>query len=162
MTTIQIEPYQDADKEQLIDLILTIQTQEFGVPITIHDQPDLQNIPQFYQKDAGNFWVAKWDGLVIGTTALIDIGHAQCALRKMFVAKEHRGKEKNVAQKLLSAALAWAQSKKVREIYLGTTALFLAAHRFYEKNHFQEVAKEELPSQFPVMAIDTKFYVYRL
>jgi predicted N-acetyltransferase YhbS len=41
---------------------------------------------------------------------------------------------------------------------LGTTAKFLAAHRFYEKNGFREIAQTELPASFPVMTVDTKFY----
>jgi N-acetylglutamate synthase-like GNAT family acetyltransferase len=52
--------------------------------------------------------------------------------------------------------------KGVREIFLGTTSAFLAAHRFYEKNGFGEIAKTELPAAFPVMAIDSKFYLLRL
>jgi RimJ/RimL family protein N-acetyltransferase len=50
----------------------------------------------------------------------------------------------------------------VTEIYLGTTAEFLAAHRFYEKNGFKEIAKSQLPPAFPIMAVDTKFYKQQL
>ena len=49
-------------------------------------------------------------------------------------------------------------SHAVREVYLGTTAKFLAAHRFYEKNGFVEIDHSELPESFPVMVVDTKFY----
>jgi hypothetical protein len=48
----------------------------------------------------------------------------------------------------------------MREIYLGTTAKFLAAHRFYEKNGFEELLQSELPARFPLMSVDTKFYRY--
>ncbi len=34
---------------------LHIQQNEFKVPITINEQPDLMDIENFYQKD-GNFW----------------------------------------------------------------------------------------------------------
>jgi hypothetical protein len=44
------------------------------------------------------------------------------------------------------------------DIFLGTTAKFLAAHRFYEKNGFHEIGRDELPAAFPVMTVDTKFY----
>jgi hypothetical protein len=46
----------------------------------------------------------------------------------------------------------------VRDIFLGTTGKFLAAHRFYEKNAFTEIDAAELPPAFPRMAVDTKFY----
>ena len=39
-------------------VILPIQREEFGISITLEDQPDLRNIPAFYQTGAGNFWLA--------------------------------------------------------------------------------------------------------
>jgi GNAT superfamily N-acetyltransferase len=80
----------------------------------------------------------------------------------MFVHKDYRGKEHGTGQFLLNTLLAWAQQKDYSEIYLGTTAKFLAAHRFYEKNNFKEVEVAELPTQFPRMAVDVKFYRYGL
>jgi hypothetical protein len=44
------------------------------------------------------------------------------------------------------------------EVYLGTTEKFFAAHRFYEKNGFREIAQTKLPASFPIMTVDTKFY----
>jgi N-acetylglutamate synthase-like GNAT family acetyltransferase len=76
----------------------------------------------------------------------------------MFVAEPFRGKEHGVAQRLLQELLHWATTKRVANVYLGTTAKFLAAHRFYEKNGFAEIDKAELPESFPIMAVDTKFY----
>jgi N-acetylglutamate synthase-like GNAT family acetyltransferase len=155
---IKIEPYTDPYKQQVIDLILPIQQEEFNIPITAAEQPDLQQIPAFYQKGNGNFWLAITDSGVIGTISLLDIGHRQGALRKMFVHRNYRGKEHGTAQLLLNTLLQWAQQKKFAEIYLGTTAKFLAAHRFYEKNNFKEVSIAELPEQFPRMEVDVKFY----
>jgi GNAT superfamily N-acetyltransferase len=76
----------------------------------------------------------------------------------MFVAAAFRGAEQGVARKLLDTLIAWCRSKGIRELYLGTTARFLAAHRFYEKNGFTEIARETLPAGFQVMSVDTKFY----
>ena len=66
-----------------------------------------------------------------------------------------------MAGKLLDTLLAHARSRRVSAIYLGTTDKFLAAHRFYEKRNFKEVQKAELPASFPVMVVDSKFYVLR-
>jgi hypothetical protein len=33
-----------------------------------------------------------------------------------------------------------------------------AAHRFYEKNDFVRIEKQQLPPAFPVMGVDTIFY----
>lgn len=159
---IRIEPYTDGYKQQIVDLISTIQREEFNIPITPEEQPDLQQISGFYQKDNGNFWLAITDAGVVGTIALLDIDNHQGALRKMFVHKDYRGKEHGTGQLLLNTLLTWAQQKRFAEIYLGTTAKFLAAHRFYEKNNFKEVEVPELPASFPRVAVDVKFYRYGL
>ena len=154
-----IRPYAPADAKGVVDVILPIQQAEFGIPITLEAQPDLQDISGFYQRDNGGFWVAESEGVVIGTIALLDIGNRQGALRKMFVAQSHRGPQQGVARRLLETLLEWCAVRDIDEIYLGTTAAFLAAHRFYEKNGFTEVARTELPPNFPIMTVDTKFYV---
>lgn len=161
MSKIHIVEYNNDYQVQVIGHILGIQTKEFNVPVTLKDQPDLENISSFYQHGNGNFWVALLDGEVIGTIALIDIGNSQTALRKMFVAKDYRGKDKGISKQLLCTVLDWCKLKNIKEIYLGTVSILHAAHRFYEKNGFDEIAKMELPANFPIMEVDTKFYVYR-
>lgn len=160
LATIEIKPYTDEYKNQIIQLILHIQTAEFNIPVSITDQPDLENIKNIYQKNKGNFWVALDNNKVIGTIAMIDIGNAQCALRKMFVAKEYRGKDRGLSQQLLNTLLAWCKKHTIQEVYLGTVDILRAAHRFYEKNGFVEIPKATLPKNFPIMPIDTKFYSY--
>ncbi|MBS1177222.1 MAG: family acetyltransferase [Proteobacteria bacterium] len=155
---VDIVPFAPKHTDGVVSVILPIQQSEFEIPITLEAQPDLQDIAAFYQHDNGNFWVALDGGNVVGTLALLDIGNDQAALRKMFVASSHRGPEHGVAKALLQALLTWCQAHGVREVFLGTTAKFLAAHRFYEKNGFHELAKEALPESFPIMAVDTKFY----
>ena len=155
---IEIRSFTAPYAEGVVALILPIQQAEFGIPVTLLDQPDLKDITGFYQHGNGNFWLALDGGEVVGTVALLDIGEQQVALRKMFVASSHRGAEHGVARHLLDTAMAWCASRRVRDVYLGSTAQFLAAHRFYEKNGFGEVARADLPQSFPVMKVDSKFY----
>lgn len=139
-------------------LIVPIQQAEFGIPITLEAQPDLSDIGGFYQRGNGGFWVALDAGRVVGSIGLLDIGNAQGALRKMFVAATHRGREAGVARQLLDTLLDHARQRQLSGVYLGTTDKFLAAHRFYEKNGFRQLARESLPERFPVMSVDTRFY----
>jgi GNAT superfamily N-acetyltransferase len=108
---ITIEPYSDTLKNQIITLILSIQTEEFGFSITSEQQPDLHNIGEYYQTQSGNFWVATLANNVIGTISLLDIGNKQAALRKMFVHSDYRGSKYGTAKKLLSQLVTWATSE---------------------------------------------------
>ncbi|MCP4351882.1 MAG: GNAT family N-acetyltransferase [Desulfobacterales bacterium] len=157
---IIVQPFTGNYQPGVIDLILNIQQNEFNIPITADDQPDLKTIPVFYQKNKGNFWIALDGENVVGTISLLDIGNDQTALRKMFVDKNYRGTDIGTAGKLLKILLNWAEEQQIREIYLGTTPKFLAAHRFYEKTGFTEISKNDLPENFPIMKVDTKFYKY--
>ncbi|WP_431857323.1 GNAT family N-acetyltransferase [Azospirillum sp.] len=155
---IAIETFSPDQTAGIAALIVPIQREEFGIPITYDDQPDLKDIQGFYRRGAGEFWVARDGSTVIGSIALLDIGEAGGALRKMFVHRDWRGAAHGVAQCLLDALLAHARRKGLAAIHLGTTDKFLAAHRFYEKNGFVAVPAEALPPTFPRMAVDTRFY----
>ena len=158
MNDVVIQEYVINHQEELIQMILTIQQREFSIAITRDDQPDLTSIPQYYQQGIGNFWVALHGTTVVGSVGLIDIGNQQVALRKMFVNAQFRGPQYAVAKSLLAVVLEWATQKGIQTIFLGTTDKFLAAHRFYEKQGFEKVARADLPPTFPVMLVDTVFY----
>jgi N-acetylglutamate synthase-like GNAT family acetyltransferase len=154
----QLTTFTTKYQQAVVNLILPIQQNEFHVAITIDDQPDLKNIPTVYQKGDGNFWVALNKSEVVGTIASIDFGNHQVALRKMFVHRDHRGKDKGVAQLLMNELITWCKNKDVKEIYLGTIDNMHAAHRFYLKNSFEEIPKSSLPKNFPVMHVDNRFF----
>ena len=155
-----VKEYSKQYQAQVVDLILHIQQQEYNIPITKNDQPDLFTIEDFYQTGNGNFWVAIYNDKVVGTISLLDIGNNQVALRKMFVDKEYRGAKFKTANLLLNNAIKWAREKSIKAVYLGTTPQFLAAHRFYEKNGFISIGLNDLPENFPVLQVDKKFYKY--
>ena len=158
----EIIKYSTEYEQAVIELILNIQQNEFGVPVTIADQPDLLNVVNVYCKNNGNFWIASCDEQLVGTIGLIDIGNRQSALRKMFVRKDYRGKEKGIGQQLLDHVIAWCREKGIDEIYLGTFDTLKAAQRFYIKNGFTVIAKEALPPNFPRMPVDNMFFKWSI
>ncbi|MDD3313536.1 GNAT family N-acetyltransferase [Pseudodesulfovibrio sp.] len=158
---MRIEPYRGHDADAIVELITTIQIREFGVATSADKQPDLRGIPAFYQHGAGDFWLAFEGDELVGTIALLDVGDGDCALRKMFVKKEFRGRERGVAAALMRTLLDRAGERGVRAVYLGTVDVYHAAHRFYEKHGFVEVARAEVPDAVPLMDVDVKYYRYR-
>ena len=154
---VTIEQYTEKYHNDVVTLITSIQQNEFNIPITYEQQPDLADIKTFYD----GFWIATDNHHCIGTIGLKlieDFG----VIRKMFVHKDFRGSTFGVAQKLLTTLESECIKRKIAIIYLGTTDFFKAAHKFYEKNGYLEIHREELPNEFPIMHVDTKFYCKKL
>jgi N-acetylglutamate synthase-like GNAT family acetyltransferase len=157
-TPPKVECYDAKHLDGIAALIVPIQREEYGIAVTYDEQPDLRDIPGFYQQGAGQFWVALEGEQVVGTIGLRDIGGGAAALRKMFVAKAYRGQRHGTAAALLETLLAHARRLGLKTIYLGTTDKFLAAHRFYEKSDFSLIDADRLPASFPRMSVDSRFY----
>jgi len=162
MPEIIYRSYVKADEDAVLTHILSIQQGEFAVPVTPEEQPDLRAVAEVYQSGTGGFWVAEREGRIVGTIGLIGFGDGQGALRKMFVAAEARGqkpgREAGVAARLLAMLVDHAREAGITAITLGTIERLKAAVRFYEKNGFDPVAPEDLPTGFPRMPVDTLFF----
>jgi len=155
-----IQPLSNEHSKQAIALILPIQQIETGVAVTIQDQPDLFDIDGVYTQPGGGFWgaISAKDGELIGTIALIHVGHNTGVIRKMFVKKEYRGRELGIAQQLFQTLIDYSQTKGITELYLGTVEKLKAACRFYERNAFKRINAEDLPGYFLRMQVDDTFY----
>jgi GNAT superfamily N-acetyltransferase len=159
---ITIRPLTNADCRALQDLVLTIQQTEFNIPITLEDQPDLQNIENYYRGSGGDSWGAFAGDRLVGSIAIISLGHGAGAIRKMFVQKEYRGRPWGIAQRLLGILMDYCGTARITGLYLGTIDLLQAAGRFYEKNGFVRIEKGKLPPWFPLMKVDDVFYSLQL
>ncbi|PST81824.1 GNAT family N-acetyltransferase [Pedobacter yulinensis] len=155
---IHIRELSDSDQDEVIGLILPIQQQEFGLPITLHDQPDLCNISQFYLEPGGTFLGAFSGQDLVGSIALVKAAGETGAIRKMFVHRDFRGKLFGIAQTLIEKLIAHAQQSGIKNLYLGTVEPMKAAHRFYERNGFRRIQASQLPPEFPRAKTDTLFF----
>jgi N-acetylglutamate synthase-like GNAT family acetyltransferase len=162
VASVEIRRFSEPDAESVRSLILNIQRNEYGMSITADDQPDLGDMSGFFRNGAGDFWVAEQGAAIVGTVALLDIGGRRGALRKMFVDKAVRGPALAVADRLLDALLTSAKRGGLERIFLGTAEWFHAAHKFYRRRGFEEIAAGDLPAAFPVMRVDTRFFMLDL
>lgn len=155
----RIQPFESKYQSEVIHLIEKIQVGEFNIAIEKGQREELLSIPSSFQaRGIGNYWVALLNEKVIGTIAVIDIGHQAFELRDVFLDSSYRGSKTGYAKQLLDTVFAWSKHHQVKTIYLGTTLAFKRAHKFYEKHGFVEIARAEMPSYCQPMDCDEKFY----
>jgi putative acetyltransferase len=154
----------NADSGAVAALVLPIQQLEFGVAITLEAQPDILDIDRSFNRDRSGLWGAFVDEQLVGTIGLLDIGpahgmgSAHGVVRKMFVHAAYRGKQWGIAQGLLDNLVRHCRDAGIKDLWLGTIHTMGAAARFYERNGFVKISKNELPGHFPLMAVDDTFY----
>ena len=147
---IEIVPY-ESKYQAGIDLMMQEIAEEFIEPIMGGQQSNSVTFPDKY-------WVATYDGHVVGTAGLMIIKHEYGILKKMMLKKEFRGMVHNVAKLLLQTAIDESEKDQLECIYLGTMTQFKAAQSFYQKHGFQQIPEKELPADFLRNPIDTLFY----
>lgn len=155
---MEILLYQDQYKQQIIDLILYIQNKEANIGLTIEEQPDLLDIPEYYEKNGGSFWIAIENDEVIGTIAFMNYSNGNAVLKKFFVRSDYR--HKKIGYVLYQTAIDRLKLCNYKQVLLDTPSTAKDSHRFYERAGFKRIAKEELP--FPYEYPDRNSYIFLL
>lgn len=150
---VAVYPYDNAYQSE-IDTLMNEIAMEFDLPIS--------NGSKSTAKPLDKHWVAFNQSKIIGTVGVVRIDSSYSILKNMFVKKEFRGAGYGTAQSLIQKAYDWCLTEELSHICLGTMSQFLAAHKFYEKNGFQRVNLEELPSTFIANPIDDVFFIKKL
>lgn len=158
MREVKIIPFEERYTADVVDLILSIQRGEFGIDLTVEDQPDLLKIKEEYMETGGNFWIALSEDKVVGTIALVKLENHCGAIKKMFAAPAFRS-DKRVGKALLDTLLAHCRAEGYQKIYLGTVDRLKAAQRFYAKNGFVRCEKADMPQDYHLMDVDDVFFV---
>lgn len=144
---IHIIPYKNLHQNGVDELMKEI-SEEFDL-LAAH--PDYKpSLPDPY-------WVAEHASTVVGT---IGMNHTNgyAVLKRMFLKKHFRGKEKGIAGLLLQTAFDWCRENSIHSVYLGTMERFNAAQTFYEKKGFRRISENELPDGFVSNPVDDIFY----
>lgn len=95
-------------------------------------EPDLHHIDKVYLTNAGNFWLAWWDGMPVGHVGAQDVGGA-VELRRMYVRTAYR--RRGIGAQLIAALIAYSRSKTIATIELWT-ATDGVGRSLYEKLGF--------------------------
>ena len=157
---MEIIKYQDAYKQQVIDLILHIQNSEAKINLTIEEQPDLLNVPLYYEKNGGAFWMGMEKNEVIGTIAFMNYGSGNAVLKKFFVRSDWR--DRKIGYALYENLITCLKEGKYKRVLLDTPSVATASHRFYEKAGFRKITKENLPFHYEYPDRDSYLYLLEL
>jgi GNAT superfamily N-acetyltransferase len=164
---VQIVPYEPEHQEQVVALVLHVQNIEYGLGISLEEQPDLLAIEAEYVGTGGGFWVAiSGDGQVVGTIG-VQVKAAQNGahwgiMKKFFVQLEHRGRAldggDSLSSRLYGALLAHAHSIGLRGILLDTPKAAERSHAFYQRVGFRPIAREDLPFDYSYPDRDSRLF----
>jgi GNAT superfamily N-acetyltransferase len=154
----RVERYTGGRDGDVAAMVLAIQNGEYGLDLTVADQPDLADIPRAYAD--GGFWIAIGaDDAVIGSIGLLRYGARQGVLKKFFVPALHRGAS-GPASALYGQLIRSAREQGIEEIFLDTPSAATRSHGFYRRAGFEVIDRSGLPEgyRFP----DRDSLVFRL
>lgn len=157
---MEIITYQEKYKQQIIDLILHIQNDEAKINLSLEEQPDLTNVPYYYEKDGGEFWLAVKNDIVIGTLALINKGNGNGVLKKGFVDKKYR--KQGVLTELYRTLLDYAKKNNMTQLMFDTPSVATNCHRFFEKEGYVRINKSEQPFEYEYPDRNSYLYLLKL
>jgi putative acetyltransferase len=133
---LDLRPATNADAEAVRSLVFTV-LREFGLtPDPEVTDADLYALESSYSQAGGAFDVlVDASGAVVGTIGLFPLGDGRCELRKMYLARAHRGHGQG--KRMLQRALEHARQLGFWRVELETLGVLRAAIRLYESFGFR-------------------------
>lgn len=157
---MKIIPYENKYKNQVIALILYLQNFDNKVDLSLEEQPDMNDIENYYLKKGGGFWLAVNDSDdVVGTLGLMKKEKHFGVLKKFFVNPAYRGKDIGLSANLYSHLIRHAEQNNIDCIVLDTPANCVRAHHFYLKKGFQQIEHDQLPIDYDFPDRDSYFFM---
>ncbi|MBC2328508.1 GNAT family N-acetyltransferase [Listeria swaminathanii] len=143
---------------ELVDLINYCQNIEADLDIKMAEQADIFEIEDYYQKQGGQFWIALHDNKIVGSIALLPFDKETVILKKFFTYPEFRGNPMRLGHNLFDAFYAFYTANDFSRIILDTPENEKRSHYFYEKQGFQQIAREALDIDYPFPDRNSRIY----
>lgn len=141
---ILIRPASNTDCKRVQELVFSV-LHEYGLELELAGTDrDLEDLEANYVKRGGIFELLENShGRLVGTVGLYPIDGETIELRKMYFAKDLRGK--GYGRKMLARMIETAKNLGYKRIYLETASVLKAAIHLYEKFGFQPVEEKHTP-----------------
>ncbi len=138
---IKIRPIKKKDNRQIAMIIReTLEEYNSAIPGTAYFDKSLDDMTAAYRKDYTIYFVAEWNGEVIGGAGIGKLPgepDEYCELQKMYILPQARGK--GVGRRLMEACLDFARKSGYKKCYLETFSYMRNARKLYEKNGFKYI-----------------------
>ncbi|WP_125761613.1 GNAT family N-acetyltransferase [Companilactobacillus hulinensis] len=143
----------------LVDLIEFCQNEEAHLGIKMIEQADVFDIPQHYQANGGNFWIAQDNGLTVGSIGLLNLENKNGVLKKLFTYPKYRGNPTRLGQKLFDTFIDYVKNNTdIQTIFLDTPEGEERSHYFYEKQGFKLISRDELTVNYDFPDRNSRIY----
>lgn len=151
---LKIVEYKDRYKEKVVDLLVEIILNEFDMNENVED---IRNFDyNSYKNGGGNLWLAIDENDNVIATSAIQVNNEknEAKLVRVYLNKKYRGT--GIATEMLNMTIDFVKSIRIDSIVLGTYKKLERAVRFYEKNGFKEISKDNTGDEF------AKYYALEL
>ncbi|KAM4706573.1 putative N-acetyltransferase 8B [Discoglossus pictus] len=120
---------------------------------------DLKDIHKYYLKRDGYcFWVAESGGQVVGTVAAHPQGQKRVKLKRLSVAKSHRGR--GIAKALCRTVIDFVRSRGFELVTLKTSVVQIDAQQLYKRMGFQIIHAMYVKPYYISKLIDLRDITY--
>lgn len=159
---LEIRTYEEADRDEVIALVLHCQNDGTRPLVGVADQPELLHIREMYLENGGGFWVALDGEKVAGSIGLMNFGGGIAVLKKFFVYEPYRSAPHHLGRRLYGELLDFAGKNGIKTLFLDTPKNTDRAHHFYEKAGFQKVEMDRMPISYDHPYEDSDFFCLSL
>lgn len=141
---ISVRPATNRDCQAIQELVFGI-LREYNLALDLSGtDKDLSDIETHYIRRGGVFEILEnKNGVLVGTVGLYPINAETIELRKMYFAKEIRGK--GFGKMMLERMIEKAKKLKYKKIYLETASVLKEAVGLYEKFGFEPTDEKHTP-----------------
>lgn len=151
---LKIVEYKDRYKEKVVDLLVEVILNEFNMNENVGDIKNFDY--NSYKNGGGNLWLAVDENDNVIATSAIQVNNEknEAKLVRVYLNKEYRGT--GIATEMLNMAIDFVKSINFNRIILGTYKKLERAVKFYEKNGFKEISRDNTDDEF------AKYYALEL